>query len=79
MGQLSIDEDEMRTIVRAMRMVRLFSKHKTAASLLDYLFKEEMIGSAQGKLYWKNPELKLFKKVEDKFAKRLKELGYSTK
>lgn len=79
MGQLSIDEDEMRTIVRAMRMVRLFSKHKTAASLLDYLFKEEMIGSTQGKLYWKNPELKLFKKVEDKFAKRLKELGYSTK
>lgn len=79
MGQLSINEDEMRTIIRAMRMVRLYSKHKSAGALLDYLVKEEIIGSAKGKLYWKNPELKLFKKVEDKFTKRLKELGYSTK
>ncbi len=75
MKQLSLNEDEMQTIVRACRLVRLFSKHKTVASLMDYLLAEEIANRSEGKLHWNKPDLDLFQQVEDKFKVRLKEHG----
>ena len=69
--KFQINEDEIRAIVMVMRGMRLFSKHKTTASLYDYLMNEEICNRAEGKLYWKEPMLKLFKQVEDKFNTRL--------
>lgn len=74
--QFTINEYEMRAIIEVMRGMRLFSKHKTVASLLDYLQKEEICERAENKLYWQKPMLKLFKQIEDKFKKRLKEHGF---
>lgn len=73
--EFKIDSDEMQAVVEVMRGMRLFSKHKTVASLTEYLEKEEMCQRAEGKLYWSKPMLKLFKRVEDKFKKRLNQHG----
>lgn len=71
MGQLSLNEFEMDAIIKATKIVRLMSRKDGGKALRKFLKEQEILIDD----VWRKPELLAFKKVEDKFTKRFKELG----
>jgi hypothetical protein len=75
----SVDDKEMYYIIVATRALRLMSNKKSRKALIAFLEKEEIIWDGDGKwddkIQWNKPSLDVFRKIENKFTKRMERVG----